>query len=232
MQRRVLRISLVFLCFLPFWGGKFGLADDLKTAREIVRRAQVTAESFHMDVNLYPEWKRLLSEARGVLIFPQVVKGGFIVGGSGGSGVLIARDRSSGRWHGPAFYSIGGVSFGLLAGVKVAEVVVVVRTENGINRLLSTGVKLGADLSVAAGPVGGGIGAGNIVADLVVLSRSKGVYGGLSLEGSVVGVRGDLNRAYYGRAVDPVDILIFGGVRNPHASGLINAVRKLTGERI
>jgi lipid-binding SYLF domain-containing protein len=95
--------------------------------------------------------------------------------------------------------------------------------------LLNTGAKLGADLSITAGPVGAGVGAGNITADLVVLSRSKGLYGGLSLEGSIVDVRDSLNTAYYGKSVTPSDILIFGSVKNSKSDSLISAVRKLTG---
>jgi lipid-binding SYLF domain-containing protein len=160
---------------------------------------------------------------------PQIIKGGLILGGSGGSGVLLARDKNSGNWNGPAFYTIGGVSFGLLAGAQVAETIIVVRTERGLNGLLNTGAKLGADLSITAGPVGAGVGAGNITADLVVLSRSKGLYGGLSLEGSIVDVRDSLNTAYYGKSVTPSDIVIFGSVKNSKSDSLISAVRKLTG---
>jgi len=117
----------------------------------------------------------------------------------------------------------------LLAGAQVAETIIVVRTERGLNRLLNTGAKLGADLNITAGPVGAGVGAGNITADLVVLSRSKGLYGGLSLEGSVVDVRDSLNRAYYGKSVTPSDILILGSAKSSKSYSLISAVRKLTG---
>jgi lipid-binding SYLF domain-containing protein len=215
--------ALIAVLSLPVW------ADDATDARVIVEKAKITAEGFWRDPKIDPTWRDLLRDAKGVLIVPQIVKGGFILGGSGGSGVLLARDKRKGRWNGPAFYTIGGVSFGLLAGAEVAETVIVVRTERGITRLLSTGAKLGADVSIAAGPVGGGMGAGNIVADLVVLSRAKGLYGGLSLEGSLVNVRDSLNRAYYGRSVTPTDILILGSVRNPQADGLISAVKRLTG---
>lgn len=207
---------------VPSW------ADDSRDARDIVTKAEITAESFGLDPNLYPEWRELLREAKAVLIMPQIIKGGLIIGGSGGSGVLLARDKKSGKWNGPAFYTIGGVSFGLLAGAQVAETIIVVRTERGLNRLLNTGAKLGADLSVTAGPVGAGVGAGNIIADLVVLSRSKGLYGGLSLEGSLVDVRDSLNRAYYGKSVTPSDLLILGSVKSSKSANLISAVKKLT----
>src|SRR6185503_9148310 len=91
-----------------------------------------------------------------MLILPQMVRAAFIVGGSGGSGVLIARDEKAGKWKGPAFYTLGGASFGFQAGADAAEVVILAMTERGVTKLLSPQVKLGADVSVAAGPVGGG----------------------------------------------------------------------------
>jgi len=226
--RSVLLIVLGMLIInasFPSW------ADDSRDARDIVTKAEITADSFRLDPNLYPEWRDLLRDAKAVLIVPQIIKGGLILGGSGGSGVLLARDKKSGTWNGPAFYTIGGVSFGLLAGAQVAETIIVVRTERGLNRLLNTGAKLGADLSVTAGPVGAGVGAGNIIADLVVLSRSKGLYGGLSLEGSLVDVRDSLNRAYYGKSVSTTDILILGSVKRSKSDNLISAVKKLTQSR-
>ena len=100
------------------------------------------------------------------------------------------------------------MSFGLLAGAEAAELVIVVRTERGVTRLLGSSAKLGGDLSVAAGPVGTGVGAAGFTADLIILSRAKGLYGGLSLEGSVLAVRDSLNEAYYGKPATPSDILI------------------------
>jgi len=236
-QRGALGINSVRLVVVTLLGTLIatlsspGWADDATDARVIVEKAKLTAESFQADPKIDPTWRDLLRDAKGVLIVSQIVKGGFILGGSGGSGVLLVRDKRTGRWNGPAFYTIGGVSFGLLAGAEVAEAIIVVRTERGVTRLLSTSAKLGADVSIAAGPIGGGMGAGDIVADLVVLSRTKGLYGGLSLEGSLVNVRDALNRAYYRRSVTPTDILILGGVRNSQAEGLISAVKSLTGSR-
>jgi SH3 domain-containing YSC84-like protein 1 len=208
-----------------------GSADDPGKAKEIVEKAAMTAETVAADPKLDPSWREIFREAKGFLIYPEILKAGFILGGAGGSGVLVARDEKNGKWTGPAFYTIGEASFGFQAGVAAEEVVVVVRTERGLTRLLSSGAKLGADLSVAAGPVGGGVGAGNITADLVVLARSKGLYGGMSVEGAVVAVRDALNQAYYGKAVTPTDILIRGGAENPHAARLVAAVDKLAGKK-
>ncbi len=234
-QKRMMQIVLrlvvgLFFVTLIALGSTTSWASNASDANTIVVKAELTAEGFDLDPNIYPSWRELLKDAKAIFIIPQIIKGGFLFGGSGGSGVLLARNKSGG-WNGPAFYTIAGISFGLLAGAQVAETIIVVRTERGLNRLLNTSVKLGADVSVAAGPVGSGIGSANIIADLVVLSRSKGLYGGLSLDGSVVSVRGALDRAYYRSSVSPTDILIRGSARNPQADGLIAAVKKLIGSK-
>lgn len=208
-----------------------GSADDPAKAKEIVDSAAKVAESVAADPKLDPSWREIFREAKGFVIYPEILKAGFILGGSGGSGVLVARDEKSGKWTGPAFYTIGAASLGFQAGVAAVEAVVVVRTERALTKLLSSSAKLGADLSVAAGPAGGGVGAGSITADLVVLARSKGLYGGMSVEGAVVAVRDALNQAYYGKAVTPTDILIRGGAANPHSAQLIAAVEKLAGKK-
>jgi SH3 domain-containing YSC84-like protein 1 len=166
-----------------------------------------------------------------VLIYPQVLRGAFIVGASGGSGVLLARDPASGNWSGPAFYTIGEASFGLQAGGEASEVVLVALTERGVTALLSTSAKLGANASVAVGPVGMGAEAAtaNLSVDLVSYTRNKGLYGGVSLEGAVVAKRDSLNKAYYNRPVSPTDILVKHVVTNQESTGLISAVAKVAG---
>jgi lipid-binding SYLF domain-containing protein len=197
-------------------------------AEQTVDKARLTVQEFQADSNFTHYYDGYLKQAKGLLIVPQLVKGGFIVGGSGGSGVLLARDAETGEWTHPAFYTLGGVSFGLQAGGAASQVLVIVTNERGLNRLLNSGAKLGADLSVAVGPVGEGIGPGNITADLIVFSKNKGLYGGVSVEGSVVDVRDSWNAEYYGERLRASDILVRGKGAKPQASELIAAVAKLT----
>jgi lipid-binding SYLF domain-containing protein len=213
-------------------GGGPARADDASDARQLVEKAKLTVEQFQADENM-GALRDLAKKAKGMLIMPQMLRAAFIVGGSGGSGELVARDAKGNQWRGPAFYTLGGASFGFQAGADAAEVVILAMTERGVTKLLSPQVKLGADISVAAGPVGGGAAAGTagISADLLAFSISKGLYGGFSVDGSVAGVREALNHAYYGKPVTPADILIKGAVKNPHASGLLGAVAKLGGGR-
>jgi lipid-binding SYLF domain-containing protein len=169
-----------------------------------------------------------IKDAKGVFIAPQVLKGAFVLGASGGSGVLLAREGSSKSWSPPAFYTLGGVSFGLQAGGEVSEVLLLVMTDRGIAALQGNNIKLGADASLAIGPVGAGVSGATaaLSADIVAFSRLQGLYGGLSVEGSVVAVREDWNRAYYGKSATPTDILIRRTVHDPHAANLIAAVTK------
>lgn len=181
-----------------------------------VDAAQATLGNFVRDPDMH--WFREhVGRAKAVLISPQIVQAGFIVGGSGGSAVLISRNGSG--WNGPAFYRIAAGSIGLQAGAQASEMVALVLTEKGVNSLLSTSFKLGGDVSVAAGPVGAGAGA-PINADMVVYTRSKGLYGGLNLDGTVISVDDGRNHAYYGRAATPVDILVTRSVSNPHGQSL------------
>ena len=157
-----------------------------------------------------------------------------MVGASGGSGVLVVHDEKTGKWNGPAFYTLGAASFGLQIGAEASEVAVLALTERGVTAMLQPSVKLGADASVAAGPVGGGAQAStaNISADILTFTRSKGLYGGVSLEGAVVATRDGLNEAFYGKKdLKPADILVRRTVTNPAATPLLADVRKLASSK-
>jgi len=207
-------------------------ADDAQDARQLVDKARLTFENFMADKDLEPSVRSLVKRAKGVLIYPQILKGAFIVGLSGGSGVMLAYDERARKWGGPAFYTIGEASFGLQIGGEASEVILVALTDRGVASLLSTSAKLGADVGIAVGPVGIGAEAAtaNLSADLVSYSRAKGLYAGISLEGAVVAVRGALNKAYYGKEVTPTAILVQHEVTNPQAAGLIGTVSKAAGK--
>ena len=202
-------------------------ADDAMDARQLVERAKLSFEG----MIVAPEMdglRDLIRRAKGVFVAPQVLRGAFIFGVSGGSGVFFARGEQPGQWNGPAFYTIGEVSFGFQAGADASEVALLALTERGVNALLSPSFKLGADASVAAGPVGVGVRAAtaNISTDIVSFSRSKGLYGGISVDGAVVAPRGALNSAYYGKDVSTRDILIRGTASNPQAAPLVELIKK------
>ena len=194
--------------------------------QSLVNAADTTLSNFMRD----PEMKWLqqnIHRAKGVLISPEIVKAGFIIGGSGGRGVLVARTGGTGKWVGPAFYTLVTASIGFQAGVAASEMITLVMTDKGMNSLQSSTFKFGADASVAAGPVGAGA-KSDIVADLIAFSRAKGIYGGLNLDGTVVSTNDDWNAAYFGKKVLPPDILVRANVTNKGADKLIAAVAKAT----
>jgi SH3 domain-containing YSC84-like protein 1 len=203
-------------------------ASDESDAEELVTKAILTLENFQRDPDMAP-LRRLARRAMGVFVMPQLLKGGFIVGGSGGNGVLLGRRGVEEPWRGPAFYTVGGVSFGLQIGAELSEVVMLVMTQRGLIAMLSSNVKLGADANIALGPIGTGaeIATAGLSADLVVFSRSKGLYGGLSLHGAIMSTRDALNHAFYGRAVSTDDILMRDTVQNAKADGLLMSVSQL-----
>ena len=236
-QRRRTRIlaglALGFLAGLlvipPLFGSATAVADDALDAQQLVTQARMTFEAFNADEDMGPSMRSIVQRAKAVLIYPQVLRLAFVFGASGGSGVLLAHDPNTNSWSGPAFYTIGQVSFGIQAGGDAAEVVLVALTDRGLSALLSTSAKLGADGGVALGPIGVGAEAAtaNLSVDIVSYSRAKGLYAGVSVNGAVVATRGALNQAYYGKEVTPTAILIEREVTNPHAAPLLEAVAKV-----
>jgi lipid-binding SYLF domain-containing protein len=183
----------------------------------MVDKAYITLQKFLQDEDM--AWLRdHLRDAKAIIIVPQLLKGAFFIGGSGGSGVLMARSGDC-QWTYPAFYTLGSVSLGLQIGGEAAEIVLLVMSQHGIDALLSTAVKLGGDLSVAAGPIG--MGAKAQIADILAFGYAKGAFIGISVEGAVVKPKDSWNRIYYGRpSVRPVDIIYGQKVRNAHADKL------------
>jgi lipid-binding SYLF domain-containing protein len=175
-------------------------------ATSLVEKGQSTIREFteHED---FASLKSQLAKANGVLVFPRVVNGGLVVGGTGGTGMLFRRDQSTGRWSGPAFYSMAGASIGLQAGASTAEMIIVVKSRKALESLYSKKLKIGVDASAALGTKGKGRGAA-LNSDFIVYSKVKGAFVGVALDGAVLDIRESLNTAYYNQAATPVDILV------------------------
>ncbi|MBW1800562.1 MAG: LysM peptidoglycan-binding domain-containing protein [Deltaproteobacteria bacterium] len=211
----IVHLLLVGLSVLPAGAGAV-------EQQGIVDKARITFQIFMQDENMV--WLRdKLPNAKGLLIVPGLLKGGFIIGGSGGSGVLIVRDEKTGQWSQPGFYTMGSVSFGLQIGGEAADVIMMVRTRRALEKLYSSSIKLGGDTSIAAGPVGVGA-KSNITADIVSFALAKGAYAGLSFEGAIIAIRDKWNKAYYGMAVRPIDIFVKRSVSNPGSAELRKTV--------
>ncbi len=200
--------------------------ENVSEAETIINQATLTWQNFMQDLDL-ASFRTQLKEAQGVVIFPKLTKGAFVFGLEGGNGVLIVRDGKTGSWSAPAFYEMSAASFGLQAGMETSEAVLIVQTVKGIDGLLSNTVKLGADASAV---IGGSGTAGSMGKDFVSYARTKGVFAGLSIDGASIRTRDDLNKAYYGSAVRPSDIVLVRSVKpNPQSQALHQSVAKATG---
>src|SRR5262252_8099889 len=193
-------------------------SDPDVEATRLVSEARIVLLNFMRDPD--QTWiQQNLKNARGVLISPRILRAGFIVGGSGGRALLVARDGRT--WAGPAYYDLLTGSVGFSAGVDVSEAVIVVMTDKGLNSLLSPSFKIGLDASIAVGPVGSGA-KSTVSADLVAFTRAKGLYGGVNLDGTVVKANAAWNEVFYGRPnVSPTDNLIRKTVKNSEAVPLL-----------
>jgi SH3 domain-containing YSC84-like protein 1 len=166
----------------------------------------------------------LLARARGVVIVPQLYKAGFIIGGEAGRGVLLAHDLSAGTWSYPAFLDFGSASIGLQLGASQTQLVLVVMTEAGLEALLSDRINVGADASVAAGPVGAAARAAttssDFDADIYAYGTSEGLFAGVSVQGGLIVPDEDANIDFYGEAATTREIVQAGTVSNAAADPL------------
>jgi SH3 domain-containing YSC84-like protein 1 len=166
--------------------------------------------------------RRMLERAKGVMICPRVFKAGFFVGGEGGSCVLLARS-GNGTWSFPTFYDIGSGSFGFQFGVQDSQLILMIMTSRGLDAVMDSQVRLGANLSVAVASVGGGVSGSTtaaVGADIVAFAEARGLFGGVSLEGGVMSARIDENQAYYGQPLAARQIVLEMQGQNPGADPL------------
>ena len=225
---RKIRASLIFALVAVFMiascrsTGEFGTEPE-----QLVDRSRLTFQSMMSD-NQYPGLVDLAARAKAVIIVPSLLKAGFFIGGRGGNAVLLVRG-ADGTWSPPAFYTIGGLSFGLQFGGQTSELVITVMTEKGLNAIIDRQVTLGADAGVAAGELGSGVNAStglDLKADMYAFARSEGLYVGVSLEGSVIAPRHTWNQQLYGMDAKPRSILIdrTSTSTSPSVSALVAAM--------
>ena len=191
--------------------------------QQAVNQALSTIERMKGDANFQKTFLPELKAARAVLIIPSLYKAGFIVGGQYGNGVLMVHE-ASGEWSYPAFYRMSGGSIGLQFGAVDTAIVLVIRTEGGLNALLDKQFKFGADAGITVVAVGAGMGAattGATQADIVAFSLGGvGLFGGVALEGSVLSPRESWNAAYYGEDVSARSIVTDHSAINSQADRL------------
>ncbi len=152
----------------------------------------------------------VIKSGKGVAVFPAVTKAGLGIGGQTGEGVVLLR-KPNGKWSGPAFMGINGASIGFQIGVQSVGLVLVITNEQGLRAFTGgNSFKLGADVAIAAGPVGRDASAatdGRAKASIYSYSISKGLFAGISIDGSVINQNRDANKAYWGRDISAADAL-------------------------
>jgi len=180
----------------------------------------------------------LLNKAECVVVFPSVKKAAFVFGASYGRGVMTCRtgENFRGPWSAPAFFALEGGSFGLQIGGEATDFVLLVMNEQGARSVMSSKVKLGGDASVAAGPVGRAASAETDIAmnaEILSWSRNKGIFAGLSLEGSTLRSDDDANDNLYGKELNAKQILLQGAVKTPPSgSGLIALLNRVSPKHV
>lgn len=215
------KLTVVFL-FLTICAPAFAGETQLEKATNVVNEIMGTPD------NGIPQ--DLLDRAVCVGIVPSELKGALIFGGAYGRGILVCRKGGNGPWDAPSMFTLGAASIGFQIGGKATDVVFLVMNPEGMKKLVQDSVKLGAELSVAAGPVGRsaeGATDAQLHAEILSYSRTRGLFAGASLDGAVVKQDRDDNRRLYGRTVTAKEILIDGKVRPPQAAqALDSALRK------
>lgn len=203
------------------------LPDGAGTARAeteseaLVTEARLTVDQLMADKDFF-ELPKFIRDAKGIYIIPQLIKGGFILGAEGGTGVFLARG-TDGSWSPPAFYTLGAGSIGFQIGGEVKEVVFVIMNDKTVDAMLSSEFKLGADASLTLGPVGRGVEASrgtDFSSDIYAFSKSVGLFAGGALEGAKIFERTSLNESYYAAGATPKNIVIERKFTNTQADAL------------
>ena len=223
---RLSTLAVLLLVFLGLAGCVQNVPNDI-AAQSLVDQSKATVALFKARTERPNQlFRAQLDEAQGLLIFPQVVKGAFIFGAEGGDGVMVTRD-ADGVWGYPAFYTLGGGSFGLQIGGQSSQMILVLRTQRAVEAIVSNQGKFGADLQLTFGTLGAGMEAAtttNLGADVVGFANAAGIFGGVSLEGAGIVRRVDFNQAYYGPDATARGIVIEHRFTNPEADALRQAI--------
>ncbi|MBO6838025.1 MAG: lipid-binding SYLF domain-containing protein [Alphaproteobacteria bacterium] len=218
-------LVLALAAALPYGTAR---ADKLD-AEQLVNDAEFTVKRMWDHPEFKDYIRTYLRRAKGVVVVPTLLKGGFIIGGEGGSGVLMARAQNN-EWSYPSFVSVGSASIGLQIGGQTSELLLIIMTGRGLQAILDDQVQIGGELSGAIGPYGSSAEAStttNLDADIIAYSISKGAFVGVNIEGTALVPRGSYIRSYYGQSVSPHAVVLEGKAGNPHADSLRATLKSL-----
>jgi SH3 domain-containing YSC84-like protein 1 len=220
MRKLLACLSSIFIIVLPLLAEAASAADKTKDDDRLRNCGTVLREILDVPDDIPQD---LLDKADCVVVFPSVLKAAFIVGGSYGRGVMSCRqgDDFKGPWGAPTMMALEGGSFGFQIGGEATDFVLLVMNDRGASGILASKVKLGGDASVAAGPVGRDASAdtdATLRAEILSYSRARGLFAGVSLEGSTIRPDNGDNRRVYGRKIPARDIVLAGAVTAPAAA--------------
>ena len=213
---RIISFGILFTLFLVS-----GTWADGSKQRKILRTSQLILE----EIQKSPDQQipmNLISKAKAIIVFPTMLKAGFFVGARYGKGIASVRAEETGEWGPPAFLFTTGGSFGFQFGAQAIDLILLVMSQRGLEGLLNEQFTLGVDIAISAGPVGRHAEASADVfmqGEIYSYSRSKGLFGGVSLKGTIITSDSDANLTYYGHPYTSEEILLTKQVRKVPESG-------------
>lgn len=222
-------ISRRLFLSLPAAAAATGLlrpAFAMSDAQQLVEKARLAFLDMITDDN-YKEMRDYVKQSRALIIFPELIKGAFIIGAEGGSGVLVTRGAAGQGWSYPAFYTLASGSLGLQIGGQSSELVLTVMNEKGLTALINDQFKIGGNVDVAVGPVGKGLSAStttNFSSDAYSFAKTQGAYVGMSLDGAGILSRQSRDEEYYGAGATSTGIVIQRKFTNKNADILRDAL--------
>src|SRR5271169_5893541 len=219
-----LLVSLVLLLVtLPVWGAS--KADD----EETIRNAATVLQAMLASKDIPPS---VLAKADCIMILPSVKKFAVGIGGTGGRGPMSCRQAGyTGKWSPPAMFSIGGASAGLQVGGKASDIVIAIMAPTAVEKVLSGKVKVGSDVSAAAGP-GASAGTMGDVADMLTYGRSSGLFAGVSLDGASLDPDSDANQRLYGKPASAKEVVSGGVKATPAGQSLVSLLDSKAGKHM
>jgi len=226
---RTMRSHIFKFGVLMFLMASTALAGPREDGR-ILQAIDALKSTQRMRDQAIPSW--LLARAEGIAVIPNTIKAGIIVGGRGGKGVLIIRD-AQGNWTNPVFLSLGGGSFGFQAGIETSDVILLFMNRHSIDGATGGKMTLGLDASIAAGPVGRMASAATDfgLSEIYSYSRTKGLFGGVSIDGSVLAIDNHANEVFYDKpGILGSEVPWLPHSNNSAASALLSALDQLTNE--
>jgi lipid-binding SYLF domain-containing protein len=221
----MIRLLIAAFCLLAL-----PIAAHAQTDQQtLVDRATLSVQEMlgNPDAN---DARNLIRRAKGVMVCPQIFKAGFFLGAQGGSCVMSGRTANG--WTNPAFYGFGSGSIGFQIGIQDAQIIFIVLTDNGLQALLDSQFKIGADASIAVATIGAGISGATTAAfnaDIVAFSTTRGLFAGVSLDGSLISSRSEWNQVYYGQPIGAQALVISNQGNNPGAQPLREVLGHFSG---